>query len=411
MRLLPFLLASLPVVAHAAPQKIAVLPFTGGAGVSEKAAGSITEAAVGELRRLPDIVVVTPQEVLAVLTLDQQRQALGCAQGECVTDLGSALGAERLVTGSIAVLGESWLVHLKLLDVKRAAAMKQVDRRLRGKGVDDVLDALGPMLAELLDRPATAPERIEAAVQQKPEAAGSSGSTADVVEALADEVRARMKVATDGSGFYVAWDPERGTTGTFYAGNARKLWAQRVFGGSRNGDEFSAAFWEPRARSGWQKQFGFREGRYSLQCGDQAVALTELPAAETKAFVAKATFHGVRWQRQAEAIARDDDGNYWFIDNAREPRDATAFRMFFGRRGKVKQLEVDDYLGDGGGEVWITPNGKLKLDRRARTAEWIEKQARTPLVYLDIEDQVAFVYGALGAYRGEQLGTACDGRW
>jgi hypothetical protein len=37
-----------------------------------------------------------------------------------------------------------------------------------------------------------------------------------------------------------------------------------------------------------------------------------------------------------------------------------------------------------------------------------EGQARTALVPLPIEDNAALIYGDLGAYTGQRLGTPCD---
>lgn len=396
--------------ARAEPQKLAVMPFTGGAGVTEQVAASLTEAAVAELRRLPDLVVVTPKEVAAVLSLDQQRLLLGCDQGDCVTDLGGALGVDRIVLGDLSKLGESWLMHVKLIDVKRAATVKQADRRLRGKAIDDVLDALGPLLAELLDRPFTTPDKLVAAAGQTTPPPAASAAV-DQPAGLTPELRARMRLATDGKGFYVAWDPERALSGPFYAGTAQGLWAQRVFGGGRDGESFSATFWEPRAKARWQASFGFQQGRYTLQCGDQAIALTPVPPAEAKPVLAKAPLYQPRWRRYAVAIARDDEGSYWFVDKPREPEDSTEFRLFVGRKNKLTRVEVEEFIGDEGGELFLTPSGKLRIDRRARKAEWVENGVRSPLVYLEVEDQAAFIYGALGVYRGEKFGSACDGRF
>ena len=44
-----------------------------------------------------------------------------------------------------------------------------------------------------------------------------------------------------------------------------------------------------------------------------------------------------------------------------------------------------------------------------KTAEWNDRGEKRKLVVLPVEDNARLIYGALGAYRGEVLGTPCDG--
>jgi hypothetical protein len=112
------------------------------------------------------------------------------------------------------------------------------------------------------------------------------------------------------------------------------------------------------------------------------------------------------------AFARDDSGNYFFIDRAREPEDNQDFRLYLGTKGKMQPFAVTDHIDDATSEVFVVPGGRLKHSmERAREAEWTAQGGqKSSLSWLPIEDQAPFVYTDLGAYAGERLGTLCDER-
>jgi hypothetical protein len=160
----------------------------------------------------------------------------------------------------------------------------------------------------------------------------------------------------------------------------------------------------------WQASFERTAEAHSLQCGEAKVAFSPVPSEEAKRLLAKAAFFGPRWQRRIHAVARDDEGTFWLVDRAREPERSDDFRLFSGRKGRAAPVELEDALLDEGGDVFLTPRGRLRIDHRKREAEWIDDAGTRKLVHLDVESQAAFVYGSYGAYGSEPLGSACDGR-
>ena len=314
--------------------------------------------------------------------------------------------------GSIGKLGDTYLLSLRLVDARTGEVVKQSDAQQKGKAIDDLLGVLPGLASELFGRAATTPGNIAAGDSAAPAAPPGKPAAVDVPVKLEPAVLARMVVVTDGAGLFVAFDPERGLSDPFYAGNARALYAQRVYGGGSNGPDWSATFWEPRVTAGWMSTFERREGKFTLQCAKNAITFTPLDKAATAAFLGQATFHEPRWRRRAWAIARDDEGTWYFVDRTRDAEkiDSSDFRLFVGRKNKLQPLKVEDYIGDDGGQLWITPAGKFRVDVANRVAEWIERGVRTKLVFLEIEDQAQFAYSQLGVYKGEKLGTACDDR-
>src|SRR5512138_2912451 len=171
------MLAPLLALILSAPVKVAVMPVTSGEGVPGKTAEAVTGAVTAEVRKRSGGQVITQQEITTLLSLEQQKAMMGCQNDACFAELGGALGVDRVVSGDLSRLGESWLFHLKLLDPAKAQVLVTSDRRLRGGTIDDVLDALPAMVGEL-SPPAARPARSAAATATPPPSASGEAKGA-----------------------------------------------------------------------------------------------------------------------------------------------------------------------------------------------------------------------------------------
>jgi len=133
--------------------KVVLVPLATLAGVDERTARVFDEALAGELRRHAGVSVVTPSDVAALLGVEHQRQMLGCAESGCIAELGGALGADRVIRGSVGRVGDSLVVNIASLDPKRASQAASVSRRLKGAGDEALLDALPVLVEALLAEP------------------------------------------------------------------------------------------------------------------------------------------------------------------------------------------------------------------------------------------------------------------
>jgi hypothetical protein len=398
-------------LAGAAPLKIAVVTLTTGEGVVPGVGTPLTEAVVAELRKQPGASVLAPSEMTAMLSHEQQKQLLGCESEKCRVDLGTAAGADRLVLGDVARLGESWLLHLKLLDVQKAAVVSQVDRRQKGGTVDDLLDALPSMVKQLMageQKDQGAPVAVAAAAPVVKKGMPAHG--ADVPMAAADAPKG-LRVVSDGKGAYLAYVP--GEIRTLFKGDGKTWMEVRTTGGGRNGDNQDVVFWEPRVKDRWMGSFAVQDKVHKLFCGDKTFTFTPVPDGEAGKMLA-GKFFKVRWQRMLYALGRDDLGTYYLVDQPREAP-GTDLRLYVGRKGDMKPAELTDALVEHGSAILITPTGRLKLQwpespSEKATISWLEGQATTQLKWLPVEDNAALVYGEMSVYKTEPLGTPCDGR-
>ncbi len=222
-------------------------------------------------------------------------------------------------------------------------------------------------------------------------------------------VKDKLRVFTDGKKHYVALVPFDYSSPNFFYGDGTTFYAQRAFGGGRNGEEaFNRSFWEPRVRSSGQSMFSYHDKKYTLDCSDRSTTFQPLPDAESAAMIGSAKFLRPRWKRQSYWLARDDKANYYFVDRMREPEGNNNFRLFVGPKGNLKLQKMTNAVSDSKGDIFSTRTGELRLIMSGGDGTWIHGKAKTVLTIVPIEDNHVLVYTDLGVYSGEKLGTPCD---
>lgn len=133
--------------------KVVVLPLVPLGGVTAETAQLLGDALAGELRRRSGVSVLTQSDIAALLGVEKTRQMLGCGEAGCMAEIGGALGADRVVHGSLGRVGGSLVVNLSALDARKASAAASVSERLRGAADEAFLDALPAIADALLAEP------------------------------------------------------------------------------------------------------------------------------------------------------------------------------------------------------------------------------------------------------------------
>lgn len=122
--------------------KLLVLQLTGGGGIDPDVVSAFTESVTAEVAARGIFDVVSTQEVQTVVGVERQRQLMGCSDDaqSCLAELAGALGAEFVLSGSLARIGESYQLSLQTLDSRKA---QPIGRAVR---IADSLDALRAQL-------------------------------------------------------------------------------------------------------------------------------------------------------------------------------------------------------------------------------------------------------------------------
>lgn len=229
-------------------------------------------------------------------------------------------------------------------------------------------------------------------------------------------VKSRLVFLHDGRGHYMALVPFDSDAPVFY-GDGKTFYLQRVFGYSHDRGEGTASlnFWAPTSvpRGG---EVLLASGAWTVRCSDRKTPMIAVGELETGKLLDQAVFKKVMWKRQAYALARDDGGTYYYVDRLRDdrpsaeqwddPHPPTGFRLFVGRKGKLREQKITDSAVDSKGIVLTARSGRISIDESTKKVVWSKGKKRRDLIHLAVEDNVLLIYRDLGLYG--KLGVPCD---
>ena len=166
----------LALLAGPAPQRLAVMAIKPEGGTSGTVAEAVTQAVVSEVRRQSKgYSVIGWGEIKALVAMEKDKQQLGCDQVSCLAEIGGAIGAASIVTGTLTRIGNLYLLALRRVDVRHAQILKEGTERVGSANEGDLLDAVTRAVHQLF--PGTPlPERL--GVDASQQAAGEA-STAE----------------------------------------------------------------------------------------------------------------------------------------------------------------------------------------------------------------------------------------
>ncbi|MEW5851845.1 MAG: hypothetical protein AB2A00_23850 [Myxococcota bacterium] len=141
---------------------LAVFSLEPKVGVPKPVADLLSETLVAELRSSKAFArVVSPREIAVLMPAEQQKFLIQCASDQCGMvdeDLAGVLGVSHLLVGSLGRLGTSYLLNLRILELRTSVAVATVAERIKGQTDEALLDAMGPAVHKLLVDGGWAPE-------------------------------------------------------------------------------------------------------------------------------------------------------------------------------------------------------------------------------------------------------------
>jgi hypothetical protein len=83
------------------------------------------------------------EDINAMLGFEKTKEAAGCDDSQCVVEIGHALGVDYLAAGNVAAIEGSFVLTLKLMDVRQSKVLARVNRTGDGgqKGLPAMLAA------------------------------------------------------------------------------------------------------------------------------------------------------------------------------------------------------------------------------------------------------------------------------
>jgi TolB-like protein len=137
-------LALLLAAAAARPApRLAVMDIKPQGGAPPLLAAALTEATAIEVRRqATGFSVISSREIASLLSMEREKQELGCDQVSCLSEIGGALGATRIVNGFLSRFGGTYLLTLRMVDVRHEQILKEGSERIDTQNEDGLLDAV-----------------------------------------------------------------------------------------------------------------------------------------------------------------------------------------------------------------------------------------------------------------------------
>jgi len=182
-RLLIMLLVSclsLPIYAQT-KESVAVMPLKG-AELPKSAVDALDELLVVSMASLGPYKVITPQDISAMLGREQLKDQLGCDDVACAAEIGGALGARYLLSGTARKLGSKLYMTLSLIDsqrqevVKRSKAKVKNDEDLYEQAIETSVRDLFGLQGAAVAQPVATPSQPTAPSQSQPNEVQQSGT-------------------------------------------------------------------------------------------------------------------------------------------------------------------------------------------------------------------------------------------
>lgn len=118
--------------ASAQAAQIVALDLRPAGGVSPSLTAALNPLVITALSRRDGMSVVAQSDVRALLELDANKQALGCDDTTCMTDIADSLGAELLVASTLSKVGKKYVVTMTLIQVDGAKVLRRSVGEARG---------------------------------------------------------------------------------------------------------------------------------------------------------------------------------------------------------------------------------------------------------------------------------------
>lgn len=111
--------------------KVVVLDLRG-TGIDTETRNALTQVLSETLDDLGPFSTLSSRDVASMLEMERQKALLGCDDDSCFAEVGVALGANLLVSGSVVRIGKTAQIQLQLTNVLESQVIGRASREFRG---------------------------------------------------------------------------------------------------------------------------------------------------------------------------------------------------------------------------------------------------------------------------------------
>ena len=153
------LLMFIPLIAHSETERtlgIAVLDLQANGispveatALSDMLRSSITKTILEQKAKIKDSYALIERSQMDKILEQFDLQNKGCTDISCAVEFGKLLSADRIIIGSVSLVGSTYMVIARIVDVETGRAIISVDRKQTGV-IDNVIDLMPLVAHELL---------------------------------------------------------------------------------------------------------------------------------------------------------------------------------------------------------------------------------------------------------------------
>jgi hypothetical protein len=162
--------------AAAGPTKVAVMALSA-PGFDKAVVVNLYGILVAEIDADERYRVVARDEIEALLGFEQQKTLLGCDDTSCLAEIAGALGVEKVISGKVGKVGQTFVINLTMIDHSTARVEKRLIETVRGEE-DLLIEAIAEVGRKLIDRKTTAEPAVAQTVADPAAETDAQGSTA-----------------------------------------------------------------------------------------------------------------------------------------------------------------------------------------------------------------------------------------
>jgi TolB-like protein len=120
-------------------------------GVERGAANLLTELVLDKVAKLQKHVVIGQKDIEKMLFWEKEKLKL-CTEGSCLAEIAGAMGADLYVEGSIGVMGDRYMVNLKLMDARGVRVVERTTEVVK-KDENAAVDAMARCIGKIMGAP------------------------------------------------------------------------------------------------------------------------------------------------------------------------------------------------------------------------------------------------------------------
>ncbi|MBN1962742.1 MAG: hypothetical protein JW841_17565 [Deltaproteobacteria bacterium] len=129
---------------------IAVLDIQG-TGVPPELLPTLTDVLTVEIADIGLYKVIAGRDIQSMIGFERQKDMLGCTEAACLAEIGGALGVDRIIASHIGMIGSTYVVNIKLINIRSANTEGRAYETVKGE-VDALINTVKKSARKLLGR-------------------------------------------------------------------------------------------------------------------------------------------------------------------------------------------------------------------------------------------------------------------